>query len=121
MALAERLVGQYHGANAVAQAKEDFKQRFQSREFPEQPDVRVTLKKKELSDSSSPEIALVDLLILTGLVPSKAEARRLIAQNAVQVDGKKLSDPHGTVKVKPGRQYRLRIGKRKFALVEVEK
>ena len=121
MALAERIVGQYHGANAVSQAKEDFKQRFQARDFPEHPDVTVKLKKSEISDSSSPEIGLVDLLIRTGLVPSKAEARRLIAQNAVQVDGKKLSDPHGTVRIESGRQYRLRIGKRKFALVEMEK
>jgi tyrosyl-tRNA synthetase len=121
MALAERLVGQYHGANAVSQAKEDFKQRFQARDFPEQPDVMVTLTKSELSDTSSPEIGLVDLLMRTGLVPSKAEARRLITQNAVQVEGKKHSDPHGTIHLEPGRQYRMRIGKRKFALVEVEK
>ena len=77
MALAERLVGQYHGANAVSQAKEDFKQRFQSRDFPEHPDVMMKLKKTELSDSPSPELGLVDLLMRTGLVPSKAEARRL--------------------------------------------
>ena len=120
MALAERLVGQYHGANAVSQAKEDFKQRFQARDFPENPDVTVKLKKTELSDSASPEIGLVDLLIRTGLVPSKAEARRLIAQNAIQVDGKKHSDPHGTIHLEPGRQSRMKIGKRKFALVEVE-
>jgi tyrosyl-tRNA synthetase len=121
MALAERLVGQYHGANAVSQAKEDFKQRFQARDFPEHPDVTVKLKKTELSGSASPEMGLVDLLMRTGLVPSKAEARRLIAQNAVQVDGKKHSDPNGTVQLESGRQYRMKIGKRKFALVEVEK
>jgi len=120
MALAESLVGQYHGTNAVSQAKEDFKQRFQARDFPEQPDVRLTLKRAELSDSTSPAIGLVDLLMRTGLVPSKAEARRLIAQNAVQVDRKKHTDPHGTIHLEPGRQYRMRIGKRKFALVEVE-
>jgi tyrosyl-tRNA synthetase len=121
MALAESLVGQYHGTNAVSQAKEDFKQRFQARDFPEQPDVRLTLRKAELSDPTSPEIGLVDLLMRTGLVPSKAEARRLIAQNAVQVDGKKHSEPHGTIHLEPGRQYRMRIGKRKFAFIEIEK
>ena len=121
MALAESLVGQYHGTTAVSQAKEDFKQRFQARGFPEQPDVSLILRRAELSDPTSLEIGLVDLLVRTGLVPSKAEARRLIAQNAVQVDGKKYSDPHGTIHLEPGRQYRMRIGKRKFALVEVEK
>ena len=121
MALAERLVGQYHGAHAVSQAKEDFKQRFQARDFPEHPDAMVKLQKTELSDSASPEIGLVDLLMRTGLIPSKGEARRLIAQNAIQVDGKKHADPNGTVQLESGRQYRMKIGKRKFALVEVEK
>lgn len=121
MALAEFLVAQYHGANGVSQAKEDFKQRFQARDFPEHPDVTVQIKKTELSDSASPEIGLVDLLMRTGLVPSKAEARRLIAQNAVQIDGKKHSDPNGTIQLDQGRQYRMKIGKRKFALIEMEK
>ena len=121
MALAERLVAQYHGAYAVSQAKEDFKQRFQSRDFPEHPDVTVKIKKSELSDGASPEIGLVDLLMRTGLVPSKAEARRLLAQNAIQVDGKKFADPNGTLQLVQGRQYRMKIGKRKFALVEMGK
>jgi len=120
-ALAERLVVQYHGANGASQAKEDFQQRFQAREFPEQPDVRLLLKPSDLTNPTSTVIGIVDLLMRTGLVPSKAEARRLLAQNAVQVDGKKLSDPHGTIPLEPGCQYRMRIGKRKFAIVELEK
>lgn len=120
MALAELLVKQYHGEAASSQAKEDFQQRFRTREFPEQPDVRLTLKKAELSNANSPVIEVIELLMRTGLVPSKAEARRLVAQNAVQMDGTKLADPHGTVPLRPGTEHRMRIGKRKFALVKVE-
>ena len=121
MGLAERLVGQYHGTKAISQAKEDFKQRFQARDFPEHPDATVKITRGDLSESSSLEMGLVDLLMRTGLVPSKAEARRLIAQNAVQVDGKKHADPHGIIHFEPGRQYQMKIGKRKFALIEIEK
>ena len=119
MDLAELVVRQYHGAAAV-QAKEDFQQRFQSKEFPDQPDVTLVLSMKEFSNPNTPEIGVIDLLMRTGLLPSKAEARRLIAQSAVQVDGEKLTDPNGIFSFTVNRQYRMKIGKRKFALVEVK-
>ena len=119
MGLAELVVRQYHGAAAV-QAKEDFQQRFQSKEFPDQPDVTVVLSIKECSNPNAPEIGVIDLLMRTGLLPSKAEARRLIAQSAVQVDGEKLTDPNGTFSFTLNRQYRMKVGKRKFALVEIK-
>lgn len=37
-------------------------------------------------------IMLVDLVAKTGLVPSKSEARRLIVQSGMEVDGAKQSD-----------------------------
>ena len=120
MELAELVVRQYHGASAGDQAKEDFQQRFQSKEFPDQPDVTVVLSIKECSNPKAPEIGVIDLLMRTGLLPSKGEARRLIAQSAVQVDGEKLTDPNGTFSFTVNRQYRMKIGKRKFALVEIK-
>ena len=119
MGLAELVVRQYHGVSAAVQAKEDFQQRFQAKEFPDQPDVTVVLSIKECSNPNAPEIGVIDLLMRTGLLPSKAEARRLIAQSAVQVDGEKLTDPNGTFSFTLNRQYRMKIGKRKFALVEI--
>ena len=119
LGLAELVVRQYHGAGVV-QAKEDFQQRFQSKEFPDQPDVTVVLSINECSNPKAPEIGVIDLLMKTGLLPSKAEARRLIAQSAVQVDGEKLTDPNGTFSFSVNRQYRMKVGKRKFALVEIK-
>ncbi|MCA9454805.1 MAG: tyrosine--tRNA ligase, partial [Nitrospira sp.] len=43
MALAEQIVGQYHGRDAVEEAKADFQQRFQKRDFPDEPDAHVKL------------------------------------------------------------------------------
>ena len=119
MGLAELVVRQYHGASAADQAKEGFQQRFQSKEFPDQPDVTLVLSIKDCPDPKAPEIGIIDLLMRTGLLPSKAEARRLIAQSAVQVDGEKLTDPNGTFSLARDRQYRMKIGKRKFALIEL--
>ncbi|GJL61857.1 MAG: tyrosine--tRNA ligase [Nitrospirales bacterium] len=117
-ALAERLVFQYHGVAGAEQAKADFQQRFQSKDFPDEPDAHVVLKSSDFANADTPSLGVVDLLMKTGLLPSKAEARRLIAQNAVQLDGKKLTDPNGSATFEDGEQYRMKIGKRKFALIE---
>lgn len=115
MALAEQIVRQYHGSDAVEQAKADFQQRFQKRDFPDEPDAHIRLRAKDFG----PSIAIVEVLLVANLVPSKSEARRLISQHAIQVDGKKISDVNGVLDMVPGGRFFMKIGKRKFALVEV--
>ncbi|HBH80043.1 MAG TPA: tyrosine--tRNA ligase, partial [Nitrospira sp.] len=43
---------------------------------------------------------------------------RLIIQGGVEIDGHKQSDANTTLEVVQDRQYRLKIGRRKFATVE---
>lgn len=115
-ALAELIVARYHGAEAGRQGRVEFQQKFQDREFPENPDVRLQLTSQDLREGQA--IGLVDLVAKTGLVPSRSEARRLIIQGGVEIDGKKLSDANASLAVVEGKQYRLKIGRRKFAIVE---
>jgi tyrosyl-tRNA synthetase len=117
-ALAEQLVARYHGPEAAARALAEFRQRFREREFPAEPDARVVLGGADVADRATPAIGLVDLVAKTGLVPSKSEARRLIAQGGVEVDEEKQTDPAASLALAPGRLYRLRIGKRKCATLE---
>ena len=117
-ALAALIVARYHGAEAGQQARTAFQQKFQEREFPSEPDVCLTLTKADLRDGGS--ISLVDLVAKTGLVPSKSEARRLIIQGGLEVDEEKQSDAHAVLTPVAGRAYRLKIGRRKFALVELQ-
>jgi tyrosyl-tRNA synthetase len=119
MALAEQLVRQYHGENGAGEAKTDFQQRFQKRDFPDEPDAHVVLKVKDFVNPKDPSMSIVDVLMRTGLVPSKGEARRLISQHAIQVDGEKMNDINGVLNFKPGKKIPVKIGKRKFALVEM--
>jgi tyrosyl-tRNA synthetase len=114
--LAELIVARYHGAEAGRQARTEFQQKFQEREFPDEPDVHLRLSAKDLRDGQG--ISLVDLVAKTGLVPSKSEARRLIIQGGVEVDGKKQSDANTVLEITAGQQYRLKVGRRKFAIVE---
>ncbi len=116
-ALAALIVARYHGDEAGRQAKAAFQQKFQEREFPSEPDARVTLTLADLQEGQT--ISLVDLVIKTGLVPSKSEARRLIIQGGLEVDERKQSDAKAVLSIVAGRAYRLKIGRRKFALVEV--
>lgn len=118
LSLGELLVARYHGTDAGRQARADFQHKFREKEFPDEPDVRLTLGSDDVKDRARPAIGYLDLLMKTALVPSKSEARRLIAQSGVELDGTKLSDGNGVLSLEAGRAYRLRVGKRKFALIE---
>ena len=117
--LAEAMVARYHGEEAARQAKEDFEQKFRKREFPEQPDATVTLAAADFPDPGNPSIGLVDLLMRTGLLPSKAEARRLIAQGAVTINQERCQDGNAVLPLQANESYQVKIGKRKYALVQV--
>jgi tyrosyl-tRNA synthetase len=116
--LAELIVARYHGAKAGQQARAAFQQKFQEREFPSEPDVRLTLTLADLREGQT--IGLVDLVTKTGLVPSKSEARRLIIQGGLEVNEQKQSDANALLPIVAGRSYRLKVGRRKFALVELQ-
>lgn len=115
--LAEKIVVRYHGDEAAKQARAGFQQKFSEREFPSEPDVRLTLSTADLRDGHI--ISLVDLVAKTGLVPSKSEARRLIIQGGLEVDEQKQRDANAVLPIVTGRAYRLKVGRRKFALVEL--
>lgn len=108
LALARQIVTRYHGEPAARAAQEAFQSRVRDKEFPDEPDVRLTL---------SEPMSLVDLVEKTKLVPSKSEARRLIVQGGVEVDEQKAQDPNAVLQPKSNQSYRLRIGKRKTAIV----
>ena len=115
--LAALMVAQYHGAEAGRQARMVFQHTFQEREFPSEPDVRLHLTLADLREGQT--IGLVDLVAKTKLVPSKSEARRLIIQGGLEIDEQKQRDANAVLSMVTGRSYRLKIGRRKFALVEL--
>ena len=55
---------------------------------------------------------ILDLIILVNFAPSKGEARRLVTQGGVSIDGEKIGDVQRNVSVKQG--MILKVGKRKF-------
>jgi tyrosyl-tRNA synthetase len=116
--LAGLLVERYHGGEAAKNAFAEFQQKFQDKSFPSEPDVRLKLAKADLKADGT--ITVTDLIAKTGLVPSKSEARRLVIQGGLEVDGEKQTDANAALRPTSGRAYQLKIGRRKFALVEFQ-
>lgn len=118
-ALASLIVARYHGEESGREARVAFQQKFQEREFPSEPDARVILTLADLLEGEA--ISLVELVAKTGLVPSKSEARRLIIQGGLEVDEQKQLDAKAVIPIVAGHTYRLKVGRRKFAVVELKK
>ncbi|MDA0738982.1 MAG: tyrosine--tRNA ligase [Nitrospirae bacterium] len=120
IALAEQIVSRYHGLEGAQQGKEEFQQKFRKREFPDEPDATVILKKEDFKNPATPSMGVVDLIMRTGLTPSKGETRRLITQGALTINNERYQDANAIIEFQDGNDYQMKIGKRKYALVKVE-
>jgi len=87
-ALAGEIVARYHGASEARAAEAEFTRRFQQGGLPDEvPEFAWPLAE------SSGKIWICRLLKEAGLVASTGEARRLVTQGAVRVDGERVCDP----------------------------
>lgn len=105
--LAFEVVKIYHGAKSAQAAQTEFDRVFKGKKVPlEIPGVSI----KEES------VSILDLLAKTGLAKSKAEAKRLILQGGVKIDGVLQSDWQKTVEIHEGQI--IQAGKRRFAKIK---
>lgn len=108
MQLARELAGRFHGTEAAEKAEVDFEKVFKHHGLPE------NIPEKKLATDGK-EIWLPHLLLDAGLVESTSEARRLIKQQAVSLDGKKILDVG--YNISPVGKVLLKVGKRRFCRV----
>lgn len=99
--LAEIIVSQYHSKEAALQSKQKFERVFSQKELPE--DIASY---KLSSDKDN----IIEILINSGLVKSKNEARRMIAQGGVYLDGIRVETENTFV----SKESILKVGKRHF-------
>jgi tyrosyl-tRNA synthetase len=103
--LAKTIVTQFHGAEAATHAEAEFTRIFTKKEIPEQiPEFQTFRGVHRLSD----------LLAAAGIVPSKKEAQRLLAQGGVEVDGQRKGDRESVDLQAP---ILIQAGKRRFVRV----
>jgi len=108
MRLAREIVGMYHGQEEAYRAEERFKLVFQQREIPD--DI------EEFTISTNP-IWVGKLLVEAGLCPSTSEAKRMVKQGAVKVDGKRIEDEDANLALEDGQV--IQVGKRRFVRIRV--
>jgi tyrosyl-tRNA synthetase len=109
-ALATRVVARFHGDAAAEQAAERFRSVIQRKEAP------TDLAPIEVPAGAAGARGLLDLLVELKMVRSTSEARRLVEQRAVQIDGRAVEDPALRL---PRGEYLLRLGKRRFARLRI--
>ena len=107
--LAREIITLYHGAEAAQAADDEFERVHKEHQVPDDlPDFAVP---SELCDADG-RMRLTALLVAAGLALSSGEAKRLVQQGGVSVDGLKLSDPAGMLLVESGQI--VKVGKNRF-------
>jgi len=109
-ALAEDIVGQFHGGTAAAAARRHFEQRFQERTAYEPDEI-------ELVGDADGGLPLFAVLAAVGFAKSNSEARRLAGQRAVKIDGEAVEDP--LHRLATGGEYLVAVGRRRLAKVRI--
>ncbi len=102
--LARRITAEFHGEEAALEAEAEFAKVHGGGGVPDE------IEERELDGPW----ALGKLLAAAGLAESNAEARRLIQQGAVAIDGLRAGDPN--LQIEPRTEpYLFKVGKRRFA------
>ena len=104
--LGRAIVKIYHGADEAQAAEQHFDKVIVQKDIPDEMD-EVELESDQL---------LVDIITNAGLTKSKGEARRLIKQNAVKLDGAVCKDINQ--KLHAGKESVIKVGKRRFLKVK---
>lgn len=103
--LARTLVRMYHNEEAAIQAEEEFDRIFIKKEVPDE------VEEFKIDDNNS-EFNILDLILKVNFAPSRGEARRLVTQGGVSINGNKITDFNYSTRLTDGTV--LKVGKRKF-------
>ena len=102
------IVARFHDDAAAEGAKEEFISRFQQGAMPDE------IPEKSL-ESQDGKLGLLNLLKGAGLVSGTSEARRMVKQGAVKIDGERVDNER--LELQSGTTHIYQVGKRKFARV----
>jgi len=103
--LARKLVEMYHSTRAAQEAENEFDNIFVKKGLPDEiPEFSF--------DSGKTEVEILDLIVAVNFAPSRGEARRLVTQGGVTLDGEKITDIKTIVQL--NKEQVLKVGKRNF-------
>lgn len=109
MLLGKTIVRMYHGKDASEKAEKEFISVFQQGTLPDDiPTVDWNGKK---------DVQIIDLLVELNLLNSKSEARRMIENKGVKINGEKVEDNQLLVSIT--NNLIVQVGKRKFLKINI--
>lgn len=108
--LARDIVAQYHNEDAAGGAEAHFDRIHVERDIPDDID-------EVAFDGGDSGLWVVKALADTGVCKSSSDARRMIKQGAVSVDGAKIADMN--LNLEAGSVYTIKVGKRRFIRIRV--
>ncbi len=108
--LARKIVEEYYSQEAALQAEENFDRIFVRKEIPDDV-IEVEVSLEHIQN-------VVSLLRAIGAAPSNSEARRLVEQGGVSLNGEKLSNPNSLPNIQ--NDSVLKVGKRKFYKLKIK-
>ncbi|MCY4379297.1 MAG: tyrosine--tRNA ligase, partial [Candidatus Dadabacteria bacterium] len=109
-ALAREIVSWLHDSQSALEAERDFETKFSKRSFPEDA------KEKAYAAGSRKVVDLV--LEVSDSISTKGEAKRLISQGGLVIDGDKYTDPNSEFPDKAA--FEVKIGKKEFLKVLIK-
>ncbi len=106
--LAKSIIKDFHSNAAADEAAAEFERRFVKKEVPD-----------EIAEKALPSAVyrLADLLVETNLAASKGEAKRLIEQGGVKINGEKATAVGAEIELRSGESTVLQVGKLKYLRV----
>ncbi|RLL48992.1 tyrosine--tRNA ligase [Mariprofundus sp. EBB-1] len=110
-ALAALIVDRFHGEGAGAAARTGFEAQFTKKEIPDDvPEMTLS--------SEDGALWVIKALSQAGLTASNGEGMRMVKQNALSIDGVRVTDKD--YQLQTGGPYLIKLGKRKFLNLSIE-
>ena len=108
--LAKAVVSDFWGKEEAEKAVQEFDRIFKHKEVP-----------SEIEEIQAPKskIELIELLVSTRILASRGEAKRMIRQGGVYIDGERITDVASKIDFEKKREVILKIGKRKFFKLKI--
>jgi len=116
--LAKSIVTDFWGEKEATRAAEEFERVFKHKEIPSEiEDIEIRVK----DEVKATDYPLLDLLVEQNIFPSRGEAKRMIRQGGVYLNGQRVTDFGLKIDLKKERELILKIGKRKFYELKAKK
>lgn len=116
--LAYLVTERFHGTDEAAAAQANFERVFSGRASTASADIAYEDVQLPAGLAGVADVGAIDLLFALGAVPSKSEARRLIQQGGVEIEGKRVEDIASRVSLDHS-PIHMRVGKKRFLAVNL--